>query len=75
MHRQMRACTDEFLSTVTEGVVHGVYKVVAQPSFGITLKHKASGGKWAFRHSVRRLHTNLRWQLKDRGVSPNATTT
>ena len=28
MHRQMQACADGFLVTVTDGVVHGVYKVV-----------------------------------------------
>ena len=36
MYRQIRACTDEFLATVTEGVVHGVYKVMTQSSFGLT---------------------------------------
>ena len=30
------ACADEFLVTVTEGVVHGVYKVVTRLSFGVT---------------------------------------
>ena len=25
MCRRMRACTDEFLAAVTEGVVHGLY--------------------------------------------------
>ena len=28
MPKRKRACADEFLATVTEGVVHGVYKVV-----------------------------------------------
>ena len=28
MCRRMQACADEFLATVTVGVVHGVYKVV-----------------------------------------------
>ena len=28
---------------VTEGVVHGVYKVLARLSFGVTRQHKASG--------------------------------
>ena len=28
MHRQMQACTDEFLATVTKGVVNGLCKVV-----------------------------------------------
>ena len=35
MLRRMRACTDEFLATVIEGVVHGVYEVVSQLSFGV----------------------------------------
>ena len=32
MHRRMRAYADEFLVMVTEGVVHGVYKVVTRSS-------------------------------------------
>ena len=43
------ACTDEFkhvemnfFVTVTEGVVHGVYKVVTQSSFGVTQQHKVT---------------------------------
>ena len=35
MHRRKRACTDKFLATVFEEVVHGVYKVVTQSSFGV----------------------------------------
>ena len=35
MRRRMRACTDEFLATVNEGVVHGVYKVVTRSVFGV----------------------------------------
>ena len=31
--RRMRACADEFLATVTEGVVHGVCKDVTQVVF------------------------------------------
>ena len=31
----MRACTDEFLATVTEDAVQGVYKVVTQSSFSV----------------------------------------
>ena len=38
MHRRMRACADEFLATVTEGVVHNVYKVVIRSSFAVVLK-------------------------------------
>ena len=33
------------LATETEGVVHGVYKAVTWSSFGVTLRHKLSGGK------------------------------
>ena len=35
---------------VTEGVVHGVYKVVTQSSFGVTRarQHKVSGGIGCF---------------------------
>ena len=29
------ACADEFLATVTEGVVQGVYKVMTWSSFGV----------------------------------------
>ena len=36
MRRQFRACTYEFLTTATKGVVHGVHKVVIQSSFGVT---------------------------------------
>ena len=53
--RRMRACTDEFLATVTEGV----YKVVAQTSFGVTQQHKASGDKWMFCHCITTMYTNL----------------
>ena len=35
MCRQMRAWADEFVVMVTEGMVHGVCKVVAQPSFSV----------------------------------------
>ena len=33
---------DEFLATITEGVVHGVYKIVTGSSFVLTQLHKAS---------------------------------
>ena len=45
-HRQMRASADEFLATVTEVVVHGVYKAVTRSSLGETRRHKACGSKW-----------------------------
>ena len=32
----MQECTEEFVATVTEGVAHGVYKVVTRSSFGTT---------------------------------------
>ena len=35
MCRRFHACVYEFLTTVTEGVVHSVHKVVAQSSFGV----------------------------------------
>ena len=34
MRRGIQVCADEFLATVTEGVVHGVNKVVTRSSFG-----------------------------------------
>ena len=43
MRRQMEACTDEFLTRVTEGVIHNVYKMVTWLSFGVTQRHKISG--------------------------------
>ena len=44
MCRQMRGCTDEFLATVSERVVHGVYQVVTRSSFSVTQQQKVSGG-------------------------------
>ena len=32
----MRACADDFFTTVTKGVVHSVYKVVTQSSVVVT---------------------------------------
>ena len=59
MCRRMLTCTDEFLATVTEGVVHGVYKVVTGSSIGVARQHKVSGGKWMFHYYVTRSHMNL----------------
>ena len=59
MGRRMQACKDEVLAKVTEGVVQGVHKVVTRLSFSVTWRHKAIGGKWTFRHCVKRSHTNL----------------
>ena len=42
IHRRLWACTDEFLSRVTEGIVHGVHKVVTQSYFSVTHQHKVS---------------------------------
>ena len=46
MHRWMGAYTDEFLTIVTEAVVHSVYKVVTWQSSSVTWPHKVSGSKW-----------------------------
>ena len=35
IHRQFHPCTFEFLTMVTEGVDHGVHKVVILSSFGV----------------------------------------
>ena len=35
MHRRKQACTDKFLATLTEHLVHGIYKVVTQSSFSV----------------------------------------
>ena len=45
MRRQVQAWADELLDTVTEDVVHGVYKVVTQSSFSVTWQHNSSGGE------------------------------
>ena len=42
MHRRFGTCTYEFLTTVTEGVGHGVYKVVSRSSFGVIQQCKVS---------------------------------
>ena len=42
MHRGFCACVYEFLTTVTEGVVHGAHKVVIRLSFGVIRQHKGS---------------------------------
>ena len=59
MYRQIQACEDEFLATVTEGVVYSVYKVVIWSSFCVTWRHKVTGGKWTFHQCVSRSHMNL----------------
>ena len=67
---QKPACTDTFPAMVNEGEVHSVYKVVTRSSFQCKMAtHKVSGCKWMLHHSVTRLHTNLVWELKERGIS------
>ena len=61
MRRRKQACTDQFLATVTEGVVHGVYKLVTKSSFSLIWRHKVSQSKWIFCHCITRLGTNLGW--------------
>ena len=48
MVRTMRACANELLALVTEGVVHGAYKVLIRLSFGLSWRHKVSGGTGCF---------------------------
>ena len=45
-----------FFPTVTEGVVHGVYKVVTLSCFGVIRLHKVSGGIGRFA-TVSQVHT------------------
>ena len=45
MNRWKLVCVDEFLTMVTEGVVHGVYKVMTLSSFGVTWLYKSSVGR------------------------------
>ena len=59
MHRRKRGFADKFLAVVTEGVVHGVHKVVTRSPFGVIWQHRPSGGKRPFRHSVTRSQMNL----------------
>ena len=59
MHRCKQACADKFLATVTESVVHSIYKVLTWSSFGVTWQHKGSGGRWTFCHCGTRSHTTL----------------
>ena len=48
MRGQFRAYMNEFLATVTEGVVHGVHKVVIWSSFGVIRRYKVSQGIGCF---------------------------
>ena len=38
----LHMCANECFTMVTEGVVHGVYKVVIWSSFGVIRRHKVS---------------------------------
>ena len=40
MRRRFQTCAYQFLTTVTEGVVCGVHKVVIRTSFGVISRHK-----------------------------------
>ena len=42
MCRRFCACAYDFNTTLTKGVVHGVYKVVIRPSYGVIRQHKVS---------------------------------
>ena len=57
MHRSFCACAYHFLTTVTEGVVHSVHRVVIQSSSGIIQQHKANGGTWTVTQSRIRIST------------------
>ena len=41
-----RACAGEFFDTLTEGMVHGVHKVMTRSCFSVIWQHKVSEGKW-----------------------------
>ena len=59
LSRPKQACAGKFLATVTEGVVHGVYKVVTRSSVGVIQRHTASGGTWTVRHCDTRSYLDL----------------
>ena len=42
MRRRFFTYANEFLTMVTEGVVHGVHRVLIRSSFGVKLQHKVS---------------------------------
>ena len=48
MSKRFCACAYEFIPVVTEGVIHGVHKVVIRSSFGIIRRHKVSKGIGCF---------------------------
>ena len=57
MRRRFCACVYEFLTTVNEGVVHGLHKVVIRSSFGVIRRRKVSSGIGRF---IRR-HPKVSW--------------
>ena len=70
MHDSAHACMN-FVLRSTEAVVQGVHKVVIWLSFGVIWRHKASGGIRTLCRCDARSYTDLKQQLKGRGVSPN----
>ena len=42
MWRRFCACVYEFLTTITEGLVHSVHKLVIRSSFGVIRRHNLS---------------------------------
>ena len=61
MCRRFRACMYEFLTIVTESVVHDVHKVVIWLSFGIIWQHKLSLGIGCFAGGELRLMEVASW--------------
>ena len=59
LSRRKQAYADKFLATVTEGVVHDVYKVVTQSSVGVIQRHRTSGGTWTVHHCDTRSYLDL----------------
>ena len=75
MRRQFRACAYEFLTAVTEGVVHGIHNVMIWLSFGVIRRHKARGGTWKF-HKVAyepRAVVERKWAFRLTPITANYT--
>ena len=49
MCKQFRACAYEFLTMVSEGVVHYVHKAMIRFSFSLIWRHKVSEGSGRFK--------------------------
>ena len=60
---RFRAYVYKFLSMVTEGVVHGVHKVVIWSSFGVIWRHKVRAGISRFTKGELRLMEVASWRL------------